>query len=202
MLQTTRDGAGLALLNVDGSGWQRLAESGPLSTPCWSPDGATIYAFDNEAGGVALDLRAGAAAVTRRVLPRIDSERIFWPNSASPDGRKLVGVATDVSGRSDVIALLDLASGEYRLRPSASATNTTQFPVFVSDRLYTVASGGQLFLVDAESGESVTIHSAPPGHLVQNQSASADGRWLTWIERSDESDIWLATIEGGSLPSP
>jgi len=41
-------------------------------------------------------------------------------------------------------------------------------------------------------------------------AASRDGRWLSWIERADESDIWLMTLEdaagqarpGGSAASP
>jgi hypothetical protein len=34
-------------------------------------------------------------------------------------------------------------------------------------------------------------------------AASRDGRWLTWIERADESDIWLMTLdEGGGEALP
>ena len=35
-----------------------------------------------------------------------------------------------------------------------------------------------------------------------NLSASADGRWLTWIERADESDVWLMTLEEPAAAEP
>ena len=72
---------------------------------------------------------------------------------------------------------------------------------FVDGRHFVYTSDEALWLRDALVGdEPRRIYSPPAGRRVGNLSATADGRWLTWIERADESDIWLMTLEEETPP--
>jgi len=119
---------------------------------------------------------------------------LFWPSSWSPDGALLAGRATR-EGQAQSLALYSLASGTYRLLPPDLEVSSLSSIAFVDSGRLVAPSGAALWLVDLDRGETVRLASAAPGHRYTNVSISADRRSLTWIDRTDESDIWLMTLD-------
>jgi Tol biopolymer transport system component len=198
--QTSRGPSSLAVVGADGAGWQSIPVTFSISEPRWSPDGATITVFDTARGGWLVDLGPGLGAPDLRPLPAIEPGVIFWPLSWSNDGRLLGGLSVR-HGNVDGQYVLSVAAGEYRRL--GSVTEALGFarsafdgaPIFVDDRRYVYAEGRGLYLGDLAGGEPTLLHETLPGHVISSVSPSADGRWLTWVDRADESDIWLMTLE-------
>jgi hypothetical protein len=70
---------------------------------------------------------------------------------------------------------------------------------FLDRRLLAYASNQAISLYDLDrAGEPELLYAPRPGRSLTNVEASRDGRWLTWIERADESDIWLLTLDDGA----
>jgi Tol biopolymer transport system component len=204
VLQTTRGDSSLAAVRADGGGWTSLAAGPGFATPSWSPDGTTIAAFDNNRGGFLFDVRGGLSAPVVRELPPIAEGLLFWPLAWSPDGALLAGRAHR-GGQSEGAAVYALASGRFdRLAQwSDRGTELSDFAfAFVAPRRLASLAGRELLLSDLPDGERRALYSAPAGHRLYSLSASSDGRWLTWIDSTDESDIWLMTLdEGGEAGS-
>jgi Tol biopolymer transport system component len=206
VFQTSRGDSPLAVIGADGSGWQSVPVSSSVSEPQWSPDGETITFFDTERGGGLLDLRAGLAAPAERSLPEIEPGLLFWPLSWSPDGRLLGGVALR-DGNLEGQYVASVATGEYRRLRHSSATlgsATLSFdgaPIFIDAERYLYVDGRGLYLGDLAGGATELLHEALPGHTLSSPTPSRDGRWLTWIDRADESDIWLMTLEEPAAPA-
>lgn len=202
VFQTTRGASSLAVLGADGSGWQSVPVGFGASFPVWSPDGGTIAVYDGDRGGVLLDLAAGLAAPVERPLPEIEPGVLFDPRSWSPDGRLLLGNGRR-SGRITGYYLSSIATGSYQTLRSLAETDITpfsRFPSFVGGDQYAYQDGPRLYLADLSGDAPTLLHEARPGHTLDFLSASRDGRWLTWIDSADESDIWLMTLEEPSAP--
>ena len=63
------------------------------------------------------------------------------------------------------------------------------YPVRVArepGRLLVGTSRGEIQVVDTRSGEARELARG------QSPSLSADGRWLTYVEQSEEADVWMA----------
>ncbi len=197
--QTTRGHSSLAVLGADGSGWQAVPVSRPVSWPVWSPDGRTIAFIDVDRGGVLLDVGSGLAAPTERLLPEIEPDLLFWPRSWSPDGRLLAGLGFRHAGIAEGQYVWSGTTAGYRLLRGlgARALDTTTVkgaPMFVDSGHYVYTDEVRLYLAHL-SGAQTLLHEALPGHWLDTPTPSRDGRWLTWIDRADESDIWLMTLE-------
>ena len=52
----------------------------------------------------------------------------------------------------------------------------------------------RLLVVDVETGAERMVAESAVLHI-EAPNWTPDGRWLTWIERADESDIWLVTLD-------
>ena len=193
VFQTSRGESSLAAVRPDGGGWQPLGVVPSLTTPRWSPDGSTISSFDTAKGGVLLDVSAGLGSPVLRALPPVSEGTLFWPTAWSSDGALLAGRGTRAGRLGDVV-VRSMGSGEYVTLPRTSGAREDFNMTFVDDRHLVYTSDRALWLVDALGGQPAPIYSPPTGRRVANLSASADGRWLTWIERADESDIWLVTL--------
>jgi Tol biopolymer transport system component len=201
VFQTNRGDSSLAVVRPDGGGWQSLPVGLGLTTPRWSPDGRTISSFNTSEGGVLFDVGAGLGAPVRSDLPPVTDGVLFWPTAWSADGALLAGRATQ-GGRLGDIAVRSMERGEYRMLPGTSGAQGDFNMTFVDDRHLVYTSDEALWMVDALGGEPARIYSPPAGRRVANLSASADGRWLTWIERADESDVWLMTLEEPAAAEP
>jgi len=169
----------------DGSELRRLsAVPGGLWYVAWSPDGSQIACGGEEAAWQ-IDLRQPAGEAAARRLPSIDQTHSFCPRSWSPDGAALAGIAIDSGGVWRGLYVLSLASGVYR-----RLGDQDELVVWLdAGHLVAGTSRGEIQIVDARSGEARELARG----LVP--SVSADGRWLTYVEQSEEADVWM-----GSLP--
>jgi Tol biopolymer transport system component len=191
--QTSRGDSSLAVIRVDGGGWQSLPVGPGNSNPRWSPDGSTLTTFNNNSNGGLIDVRAGFAAARIRELPVVSEGVLFWPVAWSPDGALLAGRSVR-EGQLGNILVHELATGEYRELAAQAAVAEDFSVTFVARRRLVYTDDAALWVRDVDGGEPRKIYSAPAGREIDNLTASRDGRWLTWIERADESDIWLATL--------
>ncbi len=199
--QTSRGDSSLAVIGADGSGWQSVPVSFSISFPAWSPDGTTISVFGTERGSVLLGLGTGLGAPVERRMPEIEPGVSLVPASWSPDGRLLGGLAVRVGVVGDQQYIATIATGEYRrvgdLRGGGQPGHLSidGAPVFVDSERFVYVDGPGLYLRDLAGGSPTLLHEALPGHGLSSVTPSRDGRWLTWIDRADESDIWLMTLE-------
>jgi hypothetical protein len=197
VFQTTRGGAGLAAIRTDGGGWQAVALARGLSQPQWSPDGSAISAFDNNTGAVLFDLRGGLGAAPSRDLPPVAEGVLFWPRAWSPDGALLAGFGNR-GGQNTNLVVRSSTSDEYKTVAPLREAGFGSL-AFVDRRLlvYTFDQAMSLYDLDT-AGAPKLLYTPRSGRTVTSGAASRDGRWLTWIERADESDIWLMTLDEGA----
>jgi Tol biopolymer transport system component len=195
VFQTTRGPSALATIQIDGGGWQTLEVGTGASTPAWSPDGRTIAAFDNsDRGGFLIDVSRGLAQPKVEVLPRLEDGNMFWPVSWSTDGALLAGRRT-VAGQIEELAVRTIATGEMRAFPATRGATSDFNMSFVGPRHLVYTSDQALWLIDvAGDGAPRLLHRPAAGRSPGNLGATRDGRFLTWIERADESDVWLVTL--------
>jgi eukaryotic-like serine/threonine-protein kinase len=195
VFQTTRGGFGLAAIRTDGGGWQSVASERGLSNPRWSPDGSTIAAFDSDTGAVLFDVRGGLSAAPSGDLPPVAEGVLFWPRAWSPDGALLAGFGSR-EGQNRSLVVRSTSSGEYRTVAPMTTEDGFGTLAFLDRRLLAYASNHAISLSDLDAaGEPKLFYAPRAGRTVANLAASRDGRWLTWIERADESDIWLMTLD-------
>ena len=94
--------------------------------------------------------------------------------------------------------VLDLATKTYHRPGWPGVGGAVPGTRFVDAHRIPFTLDRRVMLGDVRGGEPKTLYEAPAGHAVTDISASTDGKWLTWIDRSDESDIWLMTLDEGS----
>jgi hypothetical protein len=94
------------------------------------------------------------------------------------------------------------ATGEYRPLLRSGGAREDFNMVFVDPQQLAYTDDRSLWVRDVRGGEATRLYTPPPGRRIGNLSATGDGRQLTWIERADESDIWLMTLDeaGGGAP--
>jgi TolB protein len=155
------------VVNVDGSGITRLAQSSGIDTePQYSPDGEFIY-FTSDRGGSPQVYRqpvAGGAAQrvtfdgTYNVTPRL-----------SPDGKRMAFVTRD-SGRFRV-AVMDLASRQTQVLTDTAKDESPSF-----------APNGRMILFATEvGGRGVLAAVSTDGRVKQRLSVqAADVREPAW----------------------
>ena len=197
VFQTSRGESTLAAIRPDGGGWQSLNAGPGHATPTWSPDGATITSFDNSRGGFLHDVRAGLDSPQSRLLPPVDEGVLFWPLTWSPDSALLAG-RRNRAGQNEGVVIYSVATGSYRTSPGIEASDSDLSDLalaFIGSQRLATLGLRDLWLRDLGGQEPRRLYAAPPGHRLSSLSATLDGRWLTWLDIVDESDIWLATID-------
>ena len=165
-----------------------------FTNPRWLPDGKRLFAYNTSEGGSILDLAAGFAAPVKQALPPVAPGVNFWPIAWSPDGSLLAGSAVR-AGQIGEIHIWSIADRTYREMPWRRGEQVDYSVVFVDRDRLVFGSGTGLSVGDLRGGELEPLYTPPPGHLIVNLSGSSDGRSLTWIDRADESDIWLMTLD-------
>jgi Tol biopolymer transport system component len=201
VFQTSRTDASLDAIRPDGGGRQALPVGAGFTNPHWAPDGSTIATYDTDLGAHLLDVTAGLGAAVVKPLPPIEEGLLFWPAAWSPDGELLAGRAVRAGQMGEIVVRAN-ASGTYRTLPRTagkSGINDASM-AFVDHGHLVYADDRGLWLRDVSGDEATLLYAPPAGRRVGNVSATADGRWLSWIERADESDIWLMTLDEGPPP--
>jgi Tol biopolymer transport system component len=171
----------------DGSGLEQLTQTEGLARwlPEWSPDGKSLATTDGRDTWIT-DLSKPLAERSGEAIPRREGHALY-PRSWSPDGRTLAGDAEFYVLPTSVTELFDLDTREYRPLPEGRGT-----PAWMSDsRRLVVARKDGLAILDTRTGRATPLAEGKP----QGPSLSRDGRWLTYIEHHDDSDVWLATLE-------
>jgi Tol biopolymer transport system component len=168
----------------DGSELKQVsAVPGGLWYVAWSPDGSEL-ATCGEKGAWRIDLRQPVGEAAARRLPPIDETHEFCPRSWSPDGQALAGIAIGPGAVWRGLHTLSLASGAYR-----RLGDQDELVAWLdTGRLVVGTTRGEIQVVDARSGE---VRELARG---LGLSVSADGRWLTYAELSEEADVWMATL--------
>jgi len=192
VFQTTRWPAQLAAMRPDGSGLRALVSDRTDGWfPVWSPDGKRLV-VSSQQGAYFIDPGATEPAGAAVALPEGPGGLRFSPLVWSPDGRELLGVTRRHDGSASGVATYSIADTTYRERtvPAEVAAMT-----FLPDgRRIVGTSGRRVELIDLGSGATREIVATTPGHAILSVELSRDGKWLAWIEATDESDIWLAEL--------
>jgi len=165
LLQVDANGAGRSVLVSGGLIDPNNPFVNRISSPAWSPDGATL-AYGN--GG--LNFYTLSTGSSNRVLEDQIThvaempfpQELYWPGAYSPDGRKLLVMLGYYEGIS--FAVYDLASGALVRMTGDGSTDACCEPVWVPDgrALYTalptigMLSPG-MWRVDAASGAVTTL---------------------------------------------
>ncbi len=194
VFQTDRWQSSFGLIRADGSGLKPLA-TGRESTgwyPHYSPDGKRIAAADTE-GAYLLTLAEPGEAGPVEALPPPGDGLSFWPMCFSPDGRRLGGALISVAGLSTGAAVYTLADRSYQRVSDEPAWQVSFLP---NGRRLLLVTRERAEVVDLDTGSGRELLSMPDGVELVWMELSADGRHLTWHERTDESDLWLATFGG------
>jgi len=194
VFQTDRWQSSFGLIRADGSGLARLA-TGRESTgfyPHFSPDGRSLAAADTE-GAYVMAVTASGEAGPVEPLPPPGDGLSFWPLGFSPDGLRIGGALISVAGLSTGAAVYTLADRSYR---RVSSEPVWQVGFLPDGRRILLTAKERAEVVDLDSGSVREVVSMPEGVELVWMELSADGRHLTWHERTDESDLWLATFEG------
>jgi len=139
--------------------------------------------YGQEGAAWRIDLRQPLGAAAARRLPPIDATHSLCPRSWSADGQALAGIGMDPGGVWRGLYVLSLASGVYRRLGDQDERAMWLGP----GHLVVGTTRGEIQLVDARSGEARELARG----LVP--SVSADGRWLTFLEVSEEADVWMAS---------
>ncbi|MBP9144658.1 MAG: serine/threonine-protein kinase [Thermoanaerobaculia bacterium] len=192
--QTNRGASSLAVIHPDGGGWQAIGVGRGFTNPRWSPDGKRLLSYNTSEGGSILDLATGFATPAKQDLPPIAPGVLFWPIAWSPDGSLVAGSAVR-AGQIGEIHIWSTADRAYREMPWRRGEQIDYSVVFIDRDRLVFGSGTGLSVGDLRGGELEPLYTPPPGHLIVNLSGSSDGRSLTWIDRADESDIWLMTLD-------
>jgi Tol biopolymer transport system component len=171
----------------DGSELKQLSRvPGGLTFVAWSPDGSELAACGAQDGsGWRIDLRQPLGEAAARRLPPIDKTRALCPRSWSSGGETLAGIAIDSGGVWRGLYILSLDSGAYRRVGDQGALESLWLD---AGRLLVGTSRGEIQVVDTRSGEARELARG------QSPSLSADGRWLTYVEQSEEADVWMGAL--------
>ena len=168
----------------DGSELKRVsAVRGGVWFVAWSPDGSEMACCSQQAAW-RIDLRAPVGEAAARRLPPIDETHSFCPRSWSPDGQSLAGTTNGPGDASRGVHVLSLASGTYRRFGDQAGVGGW----LDAGRLVAGTRRGDIQVVDVRSGD---VRELGRGRF---PTVSADGRWLTYMEQSEEADVWMAAL--------
>jgi Tol biopolymer transport system component len=181
------------VVDPDGSGLQQITEytGGTVVYPVWSPDGSRIAATDNSNNRVFIFEPAKPwKEQTPQLLPPPPGGESFAARSWSPDGRWLAGQDIHPGHPRGGILIYSLESQTYQ-----RLTDFGAGPEWLSDsRRLLFNFQGKLFLVDSQSKKSREVLSVP-GESLFEASLSRDNRQIYFTRRTNEADIWMATLK-------
>ena len=146
-------------IHVDGSNLMQITDA-TGGVPVWSPDGLRM-ATSPAAAAASTEISftfdpTGSTPESTDTLPDPAPEMApFFPNSWSPDGRRLAG---DIGFTDTGIIVYSLETATYQ-----QLTDFGQWPVWLPNgrHLLFVSGGSRFFVVDTESGEVARYSPSP-----------------------------------------
>jgi Tol biopolymer transport system component len=180
------------VINRDGSGLAQLTSSArrAIFFPLWFPDGRRIVVNSTD-GSFTVGLSEKGPATAIQPLPRYpETGKVFRASSLSSDGAWLAGTLYSVDGkRIPGVAIYSMQDRTYRV-----LTTLGSWPSWLSDGQRLVFSNkGALYLANRVSGSVREIFSVD-GEITFGVSVSADDRHIYLAHATQESDIWLLTL--------
>jgi Tol biopolymer transport system component len=182
-------------MRPDGSGLERLTESTMRPNfPTWSPDGRRVSVWTvMKPWWQIVDVSHPPAAVPSASLPQIAADTVFWPMSWSPDGDRLVGLASRSDGTTVGTAVYEIATERFTVIPASALMWSSSVWLPDSERFLMRDDRG-ILLVNARTKATkalVSVGGYAVGHSV---GVTGDGRLITYTETGTEGEIWLATF--------
>jgi eukaryotic-like serine/threonine-protein kinase len=186
------------MINADGSGLQQItyAPDG-VTNAIWSPDGAhlacrNLATFDSSIFEVG---KSWQEQSPKTLPPMSDSGEHFGVWSWSPDGRKLAGMQTRSGAPPSGVVVYSLESQQYE-----KLTDFGAFPVWLSDsRRLLFQRQSKLYLIDSQSKKIHEVLSVAPYEFGVGVTVPRDNRLIYFSLLTTEADIWLMTLNEGSL---
>jgi Tol biopolymer transport system component/DNA-binding winged helix-turn-helix (wHTH) protein len=184
----------LYVMNVDGSGVQRLAEDLDVrGAPAWSPDGRWV------AIGAMRDGKPRLFKIpTDGGVPVALGESYALDPMWSPSGNFIVFSAADVGTNFSVNAVN--ADGTPHELPSLTLSRGSRRCDFLDERRLIVLKGDlshkELWTIDLVNGEERQLTDLRAGPLIQDFDVSDDGREIVFDRVREESDIVLMERPG------
>jgi Tol biopolymer transport system component/serine/threonine protein kinase len=185
------------VVGADGTGLRQLTHTTSSSSgviPAWSPDGSRLSFYDNASmASYIVDPSMGQTSAVPDVIPgRNGVSAGFHAFAWSPDGRRIAGFTL----RPDGVSGSGIVTYSIENRAFERLTETGTNPRWLSDsrRLVYVNEKGGLSLVDCHTKRVHEILSLLPDPI-SYPVPSQDDRWIYFVRRSAEADLWLLTLE-------
>jgi hypothetical protein len=180
---------------LDGSELTQLSSGHKAAIPVVSPDGQLVaFAWTDP---MLLHLSGDPPYSAVEPLPPLEEGAFFLATGWSPDGTRILGVASAPSGeRLAGLLELDRASGSYRRvsdRLFETGLNATYTPYLADGLRAIAASAGDLFVIDLATGRDRLLLPAPPGSRLSNPRLA--GNTMFYLQAEEEADLWVAELE-------
>jgi Tol biopolymer transport system component len=179
------------VVGADGTGLRQITTEQSGAMPAWSPDGSRLSLLSSE-GSFILDLsKQETPAIPDVISARDEAGTKFDAIAWSPDGRRIAGFRIRPDAGSEGIETYSIENRAFE-----RLTETGSNPRWLSDgrRLVYMNEKRGLSLVDSRSKRSHELLFLPPDGL-SNPVPSQDDRWIYFVRRSAEADLWLLTLE-------
>jgi len=191
--QTDRWPTRMATISTDGGGLRELKSGQTTSAwyPVWSRDSKWLAASGDQ-GAFLLEVSDGKADGNAIRLPSPGENVAFWPSSWSPDRLKIAGSLISGANKAPGAAIYNVADQAFEFLEIEGVSRLHFLP---DGKRLIVTKTDSLELHNLETGETQLVVSATEGSRILGSNLTFDGRRIGWHERTDESDIWLATYE-------
>jgi Tol biopolymer transport system component len=191
VFQSSRFPGGLAYLNADGGGLRELIHGQQSAAePTFSSDGRRV-AFGGSSGAYFLELSPSLEAGAMREIPFPQKETLYAPSSFSPDDRLLAGTVRQ-HGAEVGVALYSIPDERWTF---IDIKGVRRPKLLGNDGRMVLDLGTAIVALDGSKATPRTLVRAAAGHSFRNLSLSLDRRTISWIDQTDESDIWLMSFE-------
>jgi len=183
----------MATINTDGGELRELNSGQTTSAwyPVWSRDSKWLAASGDQ-GAFLLEVSDGKADGNAIQLPSPGDNVAFWPSSWSPDRLKIAGSLISGANKAPGAAVYNVADQAFELLEIEGVSRLHFLP---DGKRLIVTKTDSLEVHNLETGETQLVVSATEGSRILGSTLTFDGRRIGWHERTDESDIWLATYE-------
>jgi TolB protein len=186
----------LLVADADGEGARpALAQSEPIISPSWSPNGNELAYVSFQTGKPVVQVHEVATGRRRVVADfRGSNSAPAW----APDGRSLA-VVLSREGGSQLFVVAPDGSNPRRLASSSAIDTEPCFApdgrtlYFTSDR----GGGPQIYRMPAGGGEAQRVTFTGAYNI--SPAISPDGRWLAYIARNNGFRLCLMELSSGAV---
>jgi len=184
-------------MSPTGGAQRKLVGAGAATVmdPGWAPDGTRFSFFTIGAGTSIMDAgpQSGVAPLMLPPAGSAGEPNVFRGSSWSPDGTRIAGYTFGGGSSRQVLTVYSFDTEAYEFFEIGD--DRALSPVWLADSRYLVVIGGadRLVLVDTESGDATELLSVAPDVLAVDIAVSPDSRWIYFIRRQVEADLYLLT---------